>query len=317
MRRAGRLLLLLFILCAAAAVSAVLFTPGASAKEKASTSSFAGRSDVAGVGKDVTIGDHRGDVFLVGGDLRVEGRVNGDVLTVGTNVSFGEQGYVSGDFVGFGGAINGLTAEKVGGDAVARPKEGVGAIHGDASILTGWREPFSLLSIAVQFSLLVVWFVAAVVLSLIMPREIRSGSLELRTGLLHHFILGLVGFTSFVLTAVVFSYLVPYLVGIPLLLFLGALGVVVKVFGMMAVFHLVGSVLFAAHSREELGKRGWIRGDLALTIAGLIVLGLLRLIPVVGTAIWMTASVLGIGAALSTRFGRRDPWFLAVRTPAY
>jgi hypothetical protein len=42
----------------------------------------------------------------------------------------------------------------------------------------------------------------------------------------------------------------------------------------------------------------------------------LRLIPVVGTLIWAGASVFGIGVALATKFGRREPWFLWTPAPA-
>jgi len=53
-----------------------------------------------------------------------------------------------------------------------------------------------------------------------------------------------------------------------------------------------------------------------MVIAGLVVLGLVRMIPYVGTIVWMGASIFGTGVALTTRFGRRDPWFLAVGAPA-
>jgi hypothetical protein len=42
-----------------------------------------------------------------------------------------------------------------------------------------------------------------------------------------------------------------------------------------------------------------------------LILGAIRLIPVIGTIVWAFASVFGIGVALATKFGRREPWFLA------
>src|SRR5207247_9504139 len=70
---------------------------------------------------------------------------------------------------------------------------------------------------AVSVSLLFVWILAAIVLTLMSGREIRYSSIELRTSPLHCFALGLVAVTSFVLTAILFSYLIPFVVGIPLL----------------------------------------------------------------------------------------------------
>ncbi len=41
---------------------------------------------------------------------------------------------------------------------------------------------------------------------------------------------------------------------------------------------------------------------------GLLVLGGLKLVPWVGTLVWWTATFVGVGVALSTKFGRREPW---------
>ena len=38
-----------------------------------------------------------------------------------------------------------------------------------------------------------------------------------------------------------------------------------------------------------------------------------NLIPVVGVIAWSVASIFGIGTALATKFGRREPWFLVWR----
>jgi len=166
---------------------------------------------------------------------------------------------------------------------------------------------------AVIASLLLVWFVVAIVLTLLAGREIRYSSVEVRASALHCFTLGLVAFTSFVITAIVFSYLVPFLIGVPLLAFLAVFAIVTKVYGMIAVFHAAGSLIARPRTREQLASRRWFRGDLAMVVIGLVVLGAIRLIPVVGTIVWSCASVVGIGSALATKFGRREPAFLAWR----
>src|SRR5438132_6224302 len=166
---------------------------------------------------------------------------------------------------------------------------------------------------AVSVSLLFVWIIVAIVVTLMSGREIRLSSIEIRTSPLHCFALGLVAVTSFLLTSVVFSYLVPYLIGIPLLFALAVFAVLTKIYGTVAVFHAVGTLVAGARTREQLAQRRWFRGDLAMVIVGVLILGALRLIPVVGTLIWAGASVFGIGVALATKFGRREPWFLAWR----
>jgi len=124
----------------------------------------------------------------------------------------------------------------------------------------------------------------------------------------------LVAVTSFVLTAILFSYLIPYLVGIPLLIALAIFAIITKIYGTIAVFHAVGSIVAAARSRDQLAERRWLRGDLAMVVIGVLLLGAIRLIPIVGTVVWGIASVFGIGTALATKFGRREPWFLVWRT---
>jgi len=165
---------------------------------------------------------------------------------------------------------------------------------------------------AVILSLLFVWLIAAIVVTLMSAREVRYSSVELRASALHCFALGLVAITSFVLTAIVFSYL-PSVIGVPLMIALAVFAIVAKIYGAIAVFHALGTIVAGARSREALERRRWLRGDLAMVLVGVLILGALRLVPVVGTIIWALASVFGVGTALATKFGRREPWFLAWR----
>jgi hypothetical protein len=42
---------------------------------------------------------------------------------------------------------------------------------------------------------------------------------------------------------------------------------------------------------------------------GLLVMGAVKFLPYVGIWVWTAATLIGIGAALSTKFGRQEPWF--------
>jgi len=165
---------------------------------------------------------------------------------------------------------------------------------------------------AVVASLLFVWMIAAVALTLISGREIRYSSIEVRTSPLHCLALGLVAVTSFVLTAIVFSWLTS-VIGIPLLVALAVFAMLTKIYGTIAVFHAVGTIVAGLRTREQLAQRTWLRGDLAMVIVGLVILGAIRLVPVIGPIVWGLASIFGVGTALATKFGRREPWFLAWR----
>lgn len=257
-----------------------------------------------------------GSVQSFGGPVEIDAVVRGDVLSIGGDVKVGAAGRVEGDIVVLGGKVTRESQDAVTGKIVQPLWIGhaLERIPNGSDFLESVDRRFSLLIVGLKMSVLLVWLGIAVVLALAGGREVRSSSLELRANPFHTLTVGLVGFTSLVLTAIVFGYLIPYLVGLPLLIALGLFAVVAKVYGMISVFHAVGWLLFAPKTREAIDRRKHLKGDLAMMVLGLLVLGVVRMIPVVGGIVWMTASIMGLGSALATKFGRREPWFLAVQT---
>ena len=255
-------------------------------------------SDRYALGHDMNIeAPVEGSVFVFGGSAQVANTIQGDLFVIGGNVTFARAGRVRGNVIHGGKLVNAQ-----------------GRVDGSAYPLTSVQgATASLTKTAVVLSLLFFWIVGAVALTLFSSREIRASSIEIRASALYCFTLGLVAVTSFVLTAIVFSYLVPYLIGIPLLAGLGVFAALTKIYGMVAVFHALGSLVAGSRSREQLERRKWLRGDLAMVLIGVLILGAIRLIPGVGTIAWSVASVFGVGVALATKFGRREPWFLAWR----
>ncbi len=239
-----------------------------------------------------------GTVQVYGGSVVIREVVSGDLLVLGGMVTFAGRGRVNGNLIHAASTVRGAE-DRVGGRVYP-----LASLEGAAASLT---------KNAIVASLLLVWLLAAVVVTLMSGKEIRLSSVEVRGSALHCFVLGLVALTSFVLTAIAFSYLVPYVVGIPLLAALAVFAVLTKVYGMIAVFHAVGTLVAGSRSRDQLAKRKWFRGDLAMVVVGVLILGAIRLIPVVGTMVWGLASVFGVGVALATKFGRREPWFLEFR----
>lgn len=267
-------------------------------------------------GRDVTITEsHGGDIQLLGARLEIDSSVSGDVVVLAGDLVLGPQARIRGDVIVLGGRYAADERAAIEGELYLPGQlPSLGRLTTEKSSLLGsMQHPFSLLAIALKISLLFAWFAAALMLALTSGREIRMCSAEVRASPYHTFALGLVAFTSFLITAVVFSYLVPYFVGLFLLAVLVVFAMVTKIFGMVAVFHAVGTKLVGPKSPAHLGRRRYLRGDLAMTMIGLFVLGALRLIPFAGTVIWIAASIFGIGTVLATKFGRRDPWFLRLQ----
>ena len=290
-----RRLVALISIAGALVVTAMLAaTPGGLARESRAGSYVFGHDTV--VDRPV-----HGDVQVYAGSATIRDVIDGDLLVFGDNVTFEGNGRVRGDVIFSGKNLKNADG-RIGG-RIYSP----GTVEGAAAMIS---------HTAVVVSLLFVWLVVAIVVTLMSGREIRLSSAEIRTSPLHCFALGLVALTSFVLSAIVFTYLVPYLIGIPLLAALAVFGLLTKIYGIVAVFHAVGTLVAGSRTREQLARRRWLRGDLAMVVIGVVILGAIRLIPVVGTFAWGCVSVFGIGVALATKFGRREPWFLAWRPVA-
>jgi hypothetical protein len=287
------------VLLAAILTVGLIVQPSASGAASAAVSQVP-RHDQYTFGRDAAISQRvPGSVQVYGGSAHVRDVVEGDLLVFGGNVDFSGAGRVNGNVIYAGGRVTNAGG-RVGGRVYS-----LATLEGAAVSLT---------KNAVILSLLLVWLIAAVVVTLASGREVRLSSIEIRASALHCFALGLVAVTSFVLTAIVFSYLIPYLIGIPLLAALAVFAILTKIYGMVAVFHAVGTLVAGSRTREQLISRKWLRGDLAMVVIGVLILGALRMIPVIGPIIWSLASVFGIGVALATKFGRREPWFLEFRS---
>jgi hypothetical protein len=293
-----RLILPLMVLAAVAVLFATVLPHEATGAERGNGLTVA--DDVYLFNQDGVIAKPvAGTVQVYAGTLSVREVIAGDLLVIGGAVTFIGRGRVEGNLIHAASTIRNEDG-RVGGRIYP-----LASLEGAAVSMT---------KNAIVASLLLVWLIIAIVVTLMSGREIRFSSTEVRTSTLHCFVLGLVALTSFVLTAIAFSYLVPYVVGIPLLAALAVFAILTKVYGMIAVFHAAGTLLAGVRSRRQLEGRKWLRGDLAMVVIGVLFLGAVRLVPVVGTIVWGLASIFGVGTALATKFGRREPWFLEFRS---
>lgn len=291
-----RLLVPLMALTALIALGLVVAPTGATGAERLGNDTYV-------FGRDTVIRTPvAGSLQVYNGKVTVASPIAGDLLVAGGTVVFTGNGRVDGNLIYAASTITGAGAGD--NDRVRGHIYPLLSLEGAAASIT---------KNAIVASLLLVWMAIAILVTLMSGREVRLSSVEVRTSALHCFVVGLVALTSFVLTAIAFSYLVPYVIGIPLLAALAVFVLLAKVYGMIAVFHSIGTIVAGSRSRRQLASRKWLRGDLAMVVIGVLILGAIRLIPVVGTIAWALASVFGVGVALATRFGRREPWFLEFR----
>ncbi|MBX3283154.1 MAG: hypothetical protein KF756_11825 [Acidobacteria bacterium] len=153
-----------------------------SEEQKMITVGDAPDQEVYAFGKSVTVSKRAKGVLAVGGDVVIEGRIEGDVATIGGNVIQKHDAYVGGDVIVIGGAYK-PEAEK--------PER----VDGKQTVVFGMLEdelksvaqdPASLLSPSVSLSffaqrlvLALIWFVISIAFSTIAPGAVGRAAAKL------------------------------------------------------------------------------------------------------------------------------------------
>jgi hypothetical protein len=263
--------------------------------------SFA-RHQLVAIGRDLIVaGEALGDVAAVDGSVEVSGRVDGDVVVLGGDAQLLSSARIGGDVHVLGGSIHTLPGARVQGRMVSYPTASsalVTLIEGP-SLGLGFSSP---LVMATKLALLAAWAALLLLLFAASGRQVLETAAEVRREPFRSFFVGLIGLLALVLTGLFFSAFTGGLVGVPLLVLVVLLALLLKLWGMIAVFYALG---------EWLARRVFHRRPRPLNAAtlGLLVLGVLKFLPWVGVWAWTAASLIGIGASLSSKFGRREPWF--------
>ena len=259
------------------------------------------RNQVVAVGRDLEVaGQARSDVAAVNGEVRITGTVEGDVIVLGGDARLGSTARVVGDVYVVGGAIEAATGASIDGRSVAYPDaSGAWLALLEAPVLGA--DSSTPLILGAKLALLTVWLALALVLFAAAGRQVLATSEAVRREPLRCFSVGLVGVIAMLLTALLFNVLAASVIGLPLLLLVVLLAVILKLWGMVALFHALGDWLLARFGRRMT--------PLNAACIGLLALGLVKLTPWAGLIAWHAASFIGVGAALLTKLGRREPWF--------
>jgi len=257
---------------------------------------------LVGVGRDVIVqGQALADVAALDGSVEVSGQVTGDLVVLRGNVRLTPTARVGGDIFVVGGTIRAAPGAHAAGRMVSYPT----ASNAWMTLLEGPSLGLGFASrmvVGAKLALLAAWAALLLLFFATSGRQLLETADGVRREPFRSFFTGLTGVVSLVLTALFFSAFARGIIGLPLLILVVLLGVVLKLWGMVAVFYALGDWI----SLHLLRRR--FRPLNAATI-GLLVLGAIKFLPWFGVVAWTTATFIGIGAALSTKFGRREPWF--------
>ena len=263
--------------------------------------------DLVTLGRKVVVeGVVDGTVVSIGGDVTVTGKVSGDLLVLGGNGSVTGGGQVVGDLLVLGGEAR----AEAGG--VAGRIRTVAAV--EAAFLAELKtSPFrpggaSLMLGAFRLALLSFWLVVGLALLRFGPRRVQAAASAAEGELLVAAGLGVSAVLSGLLLATFFLALLPPQAGLVLVVLVSLLLIAAKAFGLSALFVCLGRLLLRRTRRGS----PWF-GDPAALAVGLVIPGLVSLVPGVGPLVWGALSIVGIGLSARTAFGAFRPVLTVAR----
>ncbi len=268
----------------------------------------------------VTADETQDNIFTIGGNILVEGRVRESAVALGGTVTIsGEVGdsvvgigsrvlikstaTIRGDLVCLGGTLEKEPGCDITGDTIYFESSLIGEKIFENGILGGLLA-FPLLPIFLVIKLVIffIWLFFAILGSILFPKPVAFASEKIRQSFWSLSGTGLLAILVFTGLVIFFALLSIILIGIPFLLALIGAGLVIKLFGRLVVFHWMGESLLRAF-----GSRG--ASVLGAVLLGLLVITLIGFIPIVGFIASFVFNVVGWGVAIRTKFGTTENWF--------
>ncbi|HSS45159.1 MAG TPA: hypothetical protein VLO07_07435 [Thermoanaerobaculia bacterium] len=260
---------------------------------------LATRAPVAGitaVGRDVEVSaPASGRIVAVFSNVRIASRVSGDVIVWGGNVSFGPAGFVEGNVSVFGGRVEAPEGREppVAG-RVATPGKLLDLYLAEMR-RAPWEDGGPALAVrGLRLIALSAWLIVSLALLYLFGSPFARAAFCAESDWSGSLLAGALGVLTLFLSAAAALTLLPAPVCVPVAVALAAFAVAAKVFGMGALFLLLGQKLLKNVSPS--------RRPAALATGFAVVAGL-SLLPLVGAVLWSAASVVAVGIALLSRFG--------------
>lgn len=260
------------------------------------------RDQVVALGRDLELsGEARSDVVVLSGDARIDGAVLGDVIVLNGNVRLGSPARLRGDVFVLGGDVRAEPGATVEGRTVAWPRAPSSWLVLAEGPALG-QPPLSRAVVVLKLALVLAWLMVSVVLVLGFDSSLAVTAQSVVERPFRNFFTGLVAVLAVGVAFGVLTAVAPASVGAPLLVVCAVAAMVCKLWGTVAVFMAAGSRLAP--------NRPWIAGrPMAVVLCGLLALGAVKMVPYLGGWTWTVVTCIGIGAALDSKLGRREPWF--------
>lgn len=261
------------------------------------------QENVLSFGGDILIkGRVKQSVVAFGGTILVEGEVGEVVLGFGSRITLKSTARVEGDVVSLGGTLTKEPGTVIAGDTIYFKSSGdLGRLLGQG--LFG-QMGFTLIPFLIILKIVMafVWFMLALLLIGVMPRQVVAASDQIRKAFWPVLGVGVVGVIVFVALLIFAAFLSLALIGLPILAALALLGIVIKIFGQVVLFYFFGESL-----TRWLGKKE--PSPLLAVIVGFVFVTLAGIIPLAGPLFSFILSLIGMGVVIRTKFGTTPNWF--------
>jgi hypothetical protein len=249
-------------------------------------------SDVAVAGGTMTLEEDAhlaGTIYLFGGDLSVDGTVDGDVAALGGSVSLGNNSHISGDFLVAGSEVERAPGATIAGEETELSSQELVASQASRS-LTGFL--WQLITTTVLAGVLAVLTVK------LMPTLTRRLS---QTSTDFPLVSGALGLLLLLVLPILLVFMAFTIVLIPATIVGIIVLAVLVAYGVIGVGRGIGERI--AHWRD------WQIGPaLAATIGTTLIVVLLNvagLIPFAGELLLAIVGAIGLGGVVLSGFGRR------------
>ena len=254
----------------------------------------AAQENIVSIGKSATVEEGAylaTNVVVIGADATIKGTVAENVVVIFGNIYLEPTAVVRGDTVAVGGSVIRQPGSTVYGENVS---VNVGTLPQYAfrpgrywPIRMGWgtRSIWTMLSV-VFLGWAVFW---------LFPKNVTKVAVVAEAEPLKAVLYGLLGYLAVIPVSIMLLITIIGILFIPFV-WIGVL--VGRFLGQVALGLLVGRHIFTYLKREE--------SPAVHVVVGLLTLGLITLLPVVGSLASLFFGLLGFGAVLWTRFGREQ-----------
>ena len=240
------------------------------------------------------------NVFVFGGSIIVEGEVGDSVVGFGSKITLKSTARIDGDVISLGGILNKEPGFFLKGDTVSfnfDTPEDMRRFFKD-----GLFGSFMPLLLIIKLLSLFIWFILAVALAALLPRQITYASGQIRKSfwpVCGIGILSMIVFTGLIIFSVFLSFI---LIGIPVLITLILVAGAIKIFSRVVLFYFFGEILTKALGTKK-------PSILLAVIVGFLFLSLIGFIPIFGALFAFVLSIIGWGVVIRTKFGTTENWF--------